>query len=80
MEDHRWKLCFIQCNLVFHDYLSENGKENVFDGKLALNDVSFNKNDFNLPVAVCSAVGRFYSRDNTKEGPGRGRRARKFQC
>ncbi len=56
-----------------------------FDGKLALNDVSFNKSDFNhIPVAVRSAVGLLYSRENTrivpKGRPGRGCRARRFQC
>ncbi len=30
MEDDRWKLFFTQCNPVFHNHLSENGKKNVF--------------------------------------------------
>ncbi len=38
-----------------------------FDGKLAHNDVSFNKSDSNhIPVAVRSAVGLLYSREITK--------------
>ena len=38
-----------------------------FDGKLELSDVSFNKSDSNhISVAVRSAVGLLYSRENRK--------------
>ena len=47
LEDERWKQFFTQRILVFHNHFSENGKKNMtLDGKLSMNDVSFDKSDF----------------------------------
>ncbi len=69
----RWRMIAGKCSLLRAILFSTTnflrmGRKMCFDGKLALNDVSFNKSDSNhIPVAVRSAVGLLYSREITKE-------------
>jgi hypothetical protein len=58
----RWRMragtCFSPSAFLFSTTTFENEKKNMnLDGKLALNDVSFNKSDFNhIPVVARSAL------------------------
>ncbi len=68
----RWRMiagnrCLLSAILFSTTNFLRMGRKMCFDGILALNDVSFNKNDSNhIPVAVHSAVGLLYSREITK--------------
>jgi hypothetical protein len=61
MEDERWRVCFTQRILVFHNHVSINVKKDMgldtvegndaVDGKIAANEVCFQKSYFNfIPV------------------------------
>jgi hypothetical protein len=73
VQDARWKLFFTQHILGFHNHVSECGerKSMSLDGTLLLNDVTFNKSDFDrIPVVVHSRRKDLQQQAACKEGKG----------
>ena len=61
IEDVRWKVFFTQRILVFHNHVSIKVKKcMVLDGKIAANEICFQKSDFDFIPAdfICYIVGR----------------------